>query len=116
MRLLLGAHRARLAARRIEEPRLLLHFAAVLDERNLSARLGLDRLSNEADGVDVLDLASRAERSPGAAHRDIDVSAQIALLHVPVAGADIAQEGAQFSDTGLGLLGGAHVGLGDDLH
>ena len=52
----------------------------------------------------------------GAAHRDVDVGAQVALLHVAVAGADVAQDGAQLADIGLGLLGRAHVGLGDDLH
>src|SRR5271170_3484022 len=116
MRFLLGAHRARLAARRIEQPRLLVDLAAVLDDRDLAARLDLDRLADEADGVDVLDFAPGAERVSGAAHGDIDVGAQIALLHVAVARADVAQNGAQLADIGLRLLSRAHVGLGDDLH
>ena len=54
--------------------------------------------------------------SPGLAHRDVDVGAQGALLHVAVAGAEIAQDGAQLGEIGLGLLGGAHVRLRHDLH
>ena len=50
------------------------------------------------------------------AHRDVDVGAQAALLHVAVAGAEVAQDGAQLRHVGLGLLGGAHIGLRDDLH
>ena len=56
------------------------------------------------------------KRLAGLAHRDVDVGAQVALLHVAVAGAEIAQDGAQLGHVGLGLLGRAHVGLGHDLH
>ena len=83
---------------------------------DLPARLVLDRLPDEADGVDVLDLAARAERLAGPAHRDVDVGAQAALLHVAVAGAEIAQDGAQLGHIGLRLLGRAQIGLRDDLH
>ena len=76
----------------------------------------LDRHADEADRVDVLDLAARAEPFAGPAHRHVDVGAQVALLHVAVAGAEITQDGAQLGEEGLGLLGGAQVGLGDDLH
>ena len=61
VRLLLGAHRARHALGRVEQPRLLLDLAAVLEDVDLAARLGLDGLADEADRVDVLDLAAGAE-------------------------------------------------------
>ena len=35
------------------------------------------------------------------AHRDVDVGAQVALLHVAVAGAEIAQDRAQLGEIGL---------------
>ena len=50
------------------------------------------------------------------AHRDVDVGAQRTLLHVAVAGAEIAQDGAQLADEGHGLLGRAQIGLRHDLH
>ena len=90
--------------------------AAVLDEIDLPSRLVIDRLADEADRVDVLDLAAGAECIAGPAHRDVHVSAQIALLHVAVAGAEIAQDGAHLADVGLGLVGRAQIGLGHDLH
>ena len=116
VRFFLRAHRPRLALGGIEQTRLLVDLAAVLDDADLAARLDLDRLADEADRVDVLDLAARAERRARLAHGHIDVGAQGALLHVAVAGADVAQDRAQLRDIGLGLVGRAHVGLGDDLH
>ena len=95
----------------IEQARLLIDRAAVLDDADLPARLGLDGLADEADGIDVLDLAARAERLARAAHRDVDVGAQVALLHVAVAGAEVAQDGAQLGDIGARLLGGAQSGF-----
>ena len=65
---------------------------------------------------DVLDLAARAVGLARPAHRDVAVAAQRALLHVAVAGAEIAQDRAQFAQIEPGLLGAAHIGLGDDLH
>ena len=53
---------------------------------------------------------------PGLPHRDVDVGAQVALLHVAVAGAEVAQDGSELGDVGLGLPGRAQVRLGDDLH
>ncbi len=61
VRLLLRAHRARLTGLGVEQPRLLMDDAALLQDLDLAARLVLDGLADEADGVDVLDLASRAE-------------------------------------------------------
>ncbi len=95
MRLFLGAHGARLAAAGIEQPRLLIDRAALLDDFDLPARLVLDRLPDEADRIDVLDFAARAELCARLAHRDVDVGAQAAFLHVAVAGAEIAQDRAQ---------------------
>ena len=76
VRLLLRAHRPRLAGLGIEQPRLLLDAPAVFQDLDLPPRLMLDGLPDEADRVHVLDLAARAERGAGLAHRDIDVGTQ----------------------------------------
>ena len=76
----------------------------------------LDRLADEADRIDVLDLAAGAERLARLSHRDVDVGAQAALLHVAVAGAEIAQDRAQLGEERLGLLRRAQVRLRHDLH
>ncbi len=116
VRFFLGAHGARLALAGVEQPRLLVDLAAGFEDVDLPARLDLDRLADEADGVDVLDLAARAELGAGLPDRDVDVGAQVALLHVGVGGAEIAQDGAQLGHVRLRLLGGAHVGTRHDLH
>src|SRR5262245_6831517 len=117
VRLLLGAHGARGALGGVEEPRLLLDHATVLDDVDLASGFGLDRLANEADGIDVLDLATGSEPLfAGPPHRYIHVGAQVALLHVAVAGAEIAQDRAQLRQERLRLPGRAQVGLGHDLH
>ena len=116
VRLLLGAHGASHALHAVVEPRLLLDRPAVLDHVDLAACLRLDGLADEADRVDVLDLAAGAQLLARPAHRDVHVGAQVPLLHVAVAGAEIAQDGAHLGDEGLRLPGGAHVGPGHDLH
>src|SRR4029079_12043431 len=88
VRVLLGTHRARLAAIGIEKARLLHDLAAVLDPLPLAAYLECDRLLEEAEGVEVLDLAARAERVTGLAHGDVGVAAEGSLLHVAGADAD----------------------------
>src|SRR5512140_3091020 len=95
VRFFLGAHRARLALAGVEQTRLLLDRAAVLDDLDLPARFVLDGLADEADRVHVLDLAPRIERRTRLAYRDVDVGAQAAFLHVAVAGAEVAQDRAQ---------------------
>ena len=116
MRLLLVAHRAGLALAGVEQPRLLLDPAAVLENCDLPARFIFDRLADEADRIHVLDFAARAERLPRTPHRYVHVGAQAALFHVAVAGAKIAQDRAQLGEIGPRCLGRAQVRLGDDLH
>ena len=62
MRFFLRAHRTGLALAGIVEAGFLVDRAAILDDADLAARLGLDRLADEADRVDVLDFATRAQR------------------------------------------------------
>ena len=70
VRVFLAAHRARLAAIGVEQHGRLLDAAAVLDRVDLPLHLVVDRLLQEAEGVQVLDLAPRAERlRPGGAPR-----------------------------------------------
>ena len=78
---------------RVVETRLLHDGAAVVDQRDLPADFELDRLLHEAEAVEVLDLAPRAERGRArAAHRDIGIAAEVAFLHVAVADADPLDE------------------------
>ena len=116
MRVLLGTHEPRLALAGIEQAGLLHDLAATLNDLDLAPRLVLDRLLHEADRVDVLDLAARAQLAARLAHRDVDVAAHRAFVHVAVAGAEIAHDRAQLGEVGRRLVGRAHVGLADDLH
>ncbi|MNF16163.1 hypothetical protein D3C80_2190690 [compost metagenome] len=68
MRFFLGAHRTRLALVRVKQAGLLVDLATIFENGNLAPRLVFDGLANEADRVDVLDLATRAELAAGTAH------------------------------------------------
>ena len=116
VRFFLGAHGARRAGFRIEQARFLVDLAAVLQNVDLAARLVLDGLADEADGVDVLDFAARAERLARFADGDVDVGAKLTLLHIAVAGAEIAHDGAKLRDVGLRFLRRADVRLRHDFH
>jgi hypothetical protein len=116
LRVLLGAHRASLIALRVVEPRFLLDASAVFQHLDLPPRLELDRALHEAEGVQVLDLAARAELSlPGLPDRDIGVAAKRSLLHVAVADADPDDQGVQRARVGDRFLCTSQVGLGDNL-
>src|SRR5262249_38526456 len=102
---------------RIKSPRLRRHPATLPEVADLAPRLGLNRLADEADRIDVLDLTTGSEplfASPP--HRYIHVGAQVALLHVAVAGAEVAQNRAQLRQERLRLPGRAQVGPGHALH
>ena len=101
---------------RIEQSCLLHDLAAVLDHADLPPRLVFDRLADEADRVEILDLTARAERRAGLAHRDIHIGAQIALLHVAIAGAEIPEDGAHLAEKRLGLVRRAQIRFAHDLH
>ena len=116
VRLLLGAHRPGFALGGIEQAGLLLDPAARLDQLDLAPRLVVDRAADEAHRVQVLDLGAGAERRARPADRDVGIAAQRALLHVAIAGAEVAEDRAQLAHVEDRLLGRAQVGLGDDLH
>jgi hypothetical protein len=75
-----------------------------------------DRLADEANGIDVLDFAASAERFAWPADRDVNVGTQAALLHVAVAGAEIAQNAAQLGHERLRLFRRTEIRLRHDLH
>jgi hypothetical protein len=116
VRLLLGTHRPSDPAAGIEEAGLLGDRAALLDNFDLAAGFVLDRLHDITDRVQVLDLAACAVGLAGAAHRNVAVAAQRPLLHIAVAGPEIAQDRAQFAQIYASFLGAAQIGLRDDLH
>ena len=69
--------------------------------------------------IEFMFLISQRVPSVGralAAARDVDVGAQASLLHVAVAGAEVAQDLAQLAQVFRRLLRAADVGPGDDLH
>ncbi len=127
MGLFLGAHGARLALVGVEQAGFLHHLAAIFQNGDLAARLVFDCLLDETHRVHVLDLAARAQMGEilafhvafviaRAADRHVHVGAQVAVLHVAVAGAQIPQDLAQLDDIGRGLFGAADIGTRDDLH
>ena len=87
----------------IEQAGFLHDLAAALDHVDLTARLMLDRLHDEAHRIDVLGLGPGAEFLARPAHRHVDVGAHRALIHIAVARADIAQDRPQLA-TGKPLL------------
>ena len=51
-----------------------------------------------------------------AAYRYVDISAQIAVLHVAIAGAQVPQDLAQFYHIGGGLFWAANIWAADNFH
>src|SRR5258708_35176686 len=102
MRFLFVAHGAGFAFGRIEQRRLLLDLAAILENVELTPGLVLDRLPDEAARGEVLDLAAGGEGRTGLADRHNDVGAQLPRLHVASPGSEVAQNGTQLRPVSLG--------------
>ena len=116
MRIFLAAHAPRRAGAGIEQPGFLHNGAAAFDEIDLAPRLGFHRLHDEAHRIDVLRFGARAKAVTRSSHRDIDIGAHRAFVHIAIATADIAQQLAQRRDISPCFGRTADVGLGDNLH
>ena len=94
----------------------VLHGPAVLGVLlGLPLGLVLDGAADVAHGVDVLDLDDRGLVAVGIDEVHVRLAAQVAFLHVAVRRAEERDDLAQGVDVALGLRGGGHVGLADDL-
>ena len=94
----------------------LRDLAAGLNHADLALNLVLQRLADEAEGVDVLDLGLGAELFlPARAHADIAIAAQRAFLHVAVADPGVEDDLLQAREIFVGLVGRSDVGLADDF-
>ncbi len=117
MGLLLRAHGIRPALGGVPEARLLDDAAAALDDLDLALDLVLEGGADEAEGVDVLHLGLGAELLLAAgADADVGVAAEGAFLHVAVADGGVEEDLLEAGEVFVGLVGGADVGLGDDLY
>src|SRR5690606_37631833 len=69
------------------------------------------------EAVHVLDLHLRAEGGrPGRAERDVGVAAEVPVLHVRFADADVAQDLAEADQVVASFGGRSHVRLAHNLH
>ena len=100
----------------VEEAGLLRNLPAALEQRDLPLDLELDRLADEAEGVDVLQLDAGAEAGSAAlAHADVRVAAERALLHVSVVHPEVDEGEPQRLEVLARILGGAQLRVPDDL-
>ncbi len=114
--LLLGAHGVGAAFAGVPEARLLDDAAAGLDDLDLALDLVLEGGADEAEGVDVFDLDLGAELLLAAGtDGDVGVAAERAFFHVAVGDAGVEEDLLEAGEVLVGLVGGADVGLGDDL-
>src|ERR1039458_7671557 len=90
VRLLFRAHAVSLAFVRVVEARFLRDPATGLDDADVALDLVLQRLLDEAERVDVLDLGFGAEFLLSARpHADVGIAAQRTFFHVAVADAGV---------------------------
>ena len=83
----------------------------------MAARFVLNRLLDESGGIHVLDLAARSEVAGTCrTHRYVDVGPEIAVLHVAVAGSQVAHDLPKLEDVGGSLFRTSEIREGYDLH
>ena len=116
VRFFLRAHGARFVARGVVQACFLHHLATRFDQFDLTTDFVLDGLFHETEGVDVLELRTRAELFLAhGAHGNVGVAAEGTFLHVAVANLQVPHERVDFLEIGHGFFRGAHVRLGDNF-
>src|ERR1700681_1387702 len=99
---------------RVVEARFLRDSATGLDDADVALDLVLQRLPDEAERVDVLDLGFGAEFLLSARpHADVSVAAQRPFLHVAVADAGIEDDFFEPSEVLVSFLWRSDVGFAD---
>ena len=100
----------------VPEARLLGHPAAALDHLHLTLNLILERGTNIAEAVHVLDFRFSAELLLSARpHAHVGVAAQRTLFHVAVAHTGIEQDLFEAGQVLIGLVWRADIGLAYNL-
>ena len=96
VRLFLAAHRPRFVLVGIVQTRFLHDLAAVLDHLDLPLDFEVDRLLDEAERIQVLELRARAELLLAARpHRNVGVAAKRTFLHVAVGDLEVAHDASE---------------------
>ena len=114
--LLFGAHGVGPPGRLVPVPGLLVHGAAGLEKGDLARRLVLDRPSQRTERIQVLDLATGAERlGAGRADRDVGVHPHRTFLHAAVGGTRRHEDPPQLAGVRPRLGDRPDVGLADDF-
>ena len=102
-------------------------FSALFKDFDLATRFIVDRLLDETHRVHVFDFTAGAEVAEVlrrhvffmltcAADRYVDIGAQVSVLHVAIACAEVAQNLTQLDDIGSGLFWAANIWTRDDFH
>ena len=114
--LLFGAHGVGAAFGGVPEAGLLHDAATVFDDADLALDLVLDGGADVAEAVDVFDLGFGAEFVRALEHdADVGVAAEGAFFHVAVGDAGVEEDLFELGEVLEDFVGGAEVGLGDDL-
>ena len=113
----LFAHNFCLPADRVKMPRFLNDQPTVLINLNLSAGFVFNGLHNKFDTVDIFHFAAGTQLvRPLRPYRHINVAAHGTLIHIAVAGADIAQNRTQLLQKSPCFRRRAKIRLGHDFH
>ena len=113
---LLRPHGPGFSADAVVKPGFLKHLAAGFINVHLPLRLVGDGAHTEFNRIEVLDLRPDAQIFQRFADGNVRVAAHGTLFHVPIAGAEITENGAKFTQVGSCLFGASEIGFGDDFH
>ena len=112
----LGAHRLGAALGDVPQARFLIDAAAGFEHADLALDFIFQGVHQIAEGVQILHFGLGAELfRAAAAHADVGVAAQRALLHIAVADLGIQQHLLQCGEISVRLGRSAHVGFGNDF-
>ena len=117
MRIFFFTQQAGLTGQRIKLTGFLFNGSAGFINFDMSFCFVFNRLHNKLHGVYVFHLAAAAQFIRTVrAHRNIDVAAHGAFIHIAVAGTEITQNGTKLFQKGSGLFRRTEIRFGHNFH
>ena len=114
---LLAAHAEGALSAAVPQARLLHDLFAFFDQFDLPLDFVVERLLEEAEGVEILHLGLDAEPVGGdRPNADVRVAAQRTFFHVATGDFQVLKDSFQLRQVVIGFLGGAQVRFADDFN
>ena len=116
LRFFLGAHGKSFPGRFIKAAGFLNYGLTAFDKLALTAEFVINGFCDKGKGIEVFHFTAGAQlRLAFFSYRKVDIAAQGAFVHFAIGDTYVEHNAAQLAKVCTHLIGGAHIGLTDNL-